>query len=112
MNTRRHDPTADELKVDRSRTVLQIAVNLVFGIPFLWGLLVAVRGRVMWQSHRIFGDGIGRSATSLWIMVAATGAMWLGVSLMLRSSPREKFAGLVSSLVALALLFGHRLVGP
>src|SRR5450432_3030517 len=88
-DARRDRSTAGEVVVDRSRTILQVAVNLVFGTPFLWALLVAVRGRTLWQSHRIFGDAIG-NATSIWIMVAATGALWLGVSLMLASAPRAK----------------------
>jgi len=39
------------------------------------------------------------------VMVAATGALWLGVSLMLRSTPRGKLAGVVSGAVAFALLY-------
>jgi len=96
--------------VDRSRIVLGIAVNVVFGTPFLWSLLVAVRGRILWQSHRLFGDVAARGATSMWVMVAATGALWLGVSLMLHSTPRGKLAGVVSGLVAFALLIGDRLM--
>jgi uncharacterized membrane protein len=108
-DTRRDRATADELDVDRSRTLLQVAVNLVFGTPFLWALLVAVRGRTLWQSHRIFGDALGHAATSMWIMVAATGALWLGVSLMLASAPRAKAAGGIAALVACALLLWLRL---
>jgi hypothetical protein len=59
----RESPTSVERDGDASGTVLQVAVNVVFGTPFLWGLLVAVRGRDLWHSHRLFGDALGRAAT-------------------------------------------------
>lgn len=108
-DARRDRSTADELDVDRSRTILQVAVNLVFGTPFLWALLVVVRGRTLWQSHRIFGDAIGHAATSMWIIVAVTGALWLGVSLMVAPAFRAKVAGGAAVLVACALLLWLRL---
>jgi hypothetical protein len=98
--SRHQSPTADGRGEDISGTVLQVAVNIVFGAPFLWGLLVAVRGRDLWHSHRLFGDTLGRATTSMWLVVAASGALWLGVSLMLRPAPRLKTAGVL--LVALA----------
>ena len=107
-DARRDRSTADEPDMDRSRTLLQVAVNLVFGTPFLWALLVAVRGRTLWQSHRIFGDALGHAA-SMWVMVAATGALWLGVRLMVASAPRAKAAGGIVALVACALLLWLRL---
>jgi len=87
-----------------SRSILQIAINLVFGTPFLWCLLVAVRGRVLWDSHRIFGDGLGRNSALIWAMVAALGALWLGVSLMLASISNKRPAGGILVLLGCALL--------
>ena len=105
--SRHESPTAVERGGDTSATVLQIAVNVVFGAPFLWGLLVAVRGRDLWHSHRLFGDALGRAATSMWLIVAASGALWLGVSLMLRPAPRLKIAGVLVVVLACALLMSR-----
>jgi uncharacterized membrane protein len=98
--------TTEGPKVGASRTVLQIAVNLVFGTPFLWCLLIAVRGRVLWDSHRVFGDGIGRGSTLIWVMAAALGALWLGVSFLLTTVRARTFAGALLVLVASVLLVG------
>ena len=96
--------TTERSKVSKPRSILQIAVNLVFGTPFVFYLFVAVRGRVLWESHRIFGDGIGRNFALIWVMVAALGALWLGVSLMLASIPNRRHAGGLLVLLGCALL--------
>lgn len=101
------DPTrADRLQAGTSRKVLQLAVNIVFGLPFFWCLLVAVRGRDMWNSHRVFGDGIGQNAHLLWIVVAAMGALWLGVSLMLMATRLGRIAGTLLVVMGGAVLVG------
>jgi hypothetical protein len=93
-------------KVSSSRSILQVAVNLVFGAPFLWCLLVAIRGRVLWDSHRIFGDAIGRNFALIWVMAAALGALWLGVTVMLAPTPGRRPAGGILVLLGFALLVG------
>ncbi len=107
--SRHESPTAVGRGGDISGTVVQIAVNVVFGMPFLWGLLVAVRGRDLWHSHRLFGDALGRATTSMWLAVAALGALWLGVGLMLRPAPRLKIAGVLVVVLACGLLVGRGL---
>jgi hypothetical protein len=101
------DPTPTEyLQVSTARRVLQVAVNIVFGLPFLWCLLIAVRGRDLWSSHRVFGDGIGRNADLLWMVAAAMGALWLGVTLMLTAARAGRIAGALLVVVGGALLVG------
>jgi hypothetical protein len=90
----------------RVRSVLQVAINLVFGAPFLWCLVSAVRGPLWWGSHRLLGDGVGRSSTLVWVTAAALGALWLGVSLMLATLPARKAAGVLLVLAGCALLVG------
>jgi hypothetical protein len=91
---------------DRSRAILQIAINIVFGTPFLWCLLGAVRGPLWWGSHQLLGDGIGRDSMLVWAMVAALGALWLGVSLVLAPVRGRRLAGVLLILTGCALLVG------
>ena len=98
--------TAERLQVSTSRKVLQVAVNIVFGLPFLWSLLIAVRGRDLWNSHRMFGDGIGHDVGLLWMLVAAMGALWLGVSLMLMAARGGRIAGALLIVAGGMLLVG------
>jgi hypothetical protein len=40
----------------------------------------------------------------MWLVVAASGVLWLGVSLMLRPAPRLKIAGVLAVVLACGLL--------
>ena len=91
-------------RVDRAEGALRVAINFVFGMPFLWTLLVAVRGPLWWGSHRVFGDGVGRYSTLAWVMVVALGAIWLGVSLLFSSTLARRVAGSGSILIGGALI--------
>jgi hypothetical protein len=103
----RHDESPSEASVvDHSRTILQIAINIVFGMPFLWCLLGAVRGPIWWGSHRLLGDGIGRDSAFVWAAVAALGALWLGVSLMVAPARGRRTVGVLLVLTGSALLVG------
>jgi uncharacterized membrane protein len=90
----------------RARSVLQTAINIVFGFPFLWCLVGAVRGPLWWSTHRLLGDGIGRNFSFVWAMVAALGALWLGVSLMFAPARVRRFTGVLLVLTGCALLLG------
>ena len=99
-------PSTQTSRSETSGRVLQVAINLVFGIPFLWCLLYAVRGPLWWGSHKVLGDDIGRISSLVWVMAAATGALWLGVSLLLSAVPARKFVGALLVLLGSALLVG------
>ena len=72
-----------------SGAACQFTPSIVFGTPFLWCLLGAVRGPLWWGSHRLLGDGIGRDSMLAWAMVAALGALWLGVRPKIACSERS-----------------------
>lgn len=88
---------------DTSMPILQIAVNIVFGTPFLWCLFVAVRGNVGWGYRFLEGGSTGIAAL-IWPMAAALGALWLGVSLMLHPDRDRRPAGALFVLAGSALL--------
>lgn len=99
-------------RTSRSETsggFLQVAINLVFGVPFLWCLLYAVRGPMWWGAHKVLGDDIGRISALVWVMVAATGALWLGVSLLFSAVPARRFVAALLVLLGGALLVGLHL---
>jgi hypothetical protein len=94
-------------RVAGSGSGLQIAINLVFGSPFLWCLLGALRGHLWWGSHQLIGDGVGRGSHVIWATAFALGSFWLGVSLMLTSSAaRSRSLGLLLVVAGAALLVG------
>ena len=97
------NPTSIEApRAHRATQALRVAINFVFGMPFLWMVLVAVRGPLWWGSHRLFGDGVGRYSALLWVMAAAVGALWLGVSLLFANTRRQRLAGTLLIIVAAA----------
>jgi hypothetical protein len=89
---------------------LQIAIHVVFGTPFLWCLLGALRGHLWWGVHQLIGDGVGDVSRVIWATTLALGSFWLGVSLMLMSSAaRNKSVGLLLVLAGAGLLIAiHR----
>lgn len=88
---------------DTSMPILQIAVNIVFGTPFLWCLFVAVRGNVGW-GYRLLDAGRSSMAPYVWTMAAALGALWLGVSLVLHPVRARRPAGALLVLAGSALI--------
>jgi uncharacterized membrane protein len=91
---------------DRARKALRVAINFVFGMPFLWALVVAVRGPWWWAGHRLFEASLVRYSALLWGMVVALGALWLGVSLMFARARAGRLAGALLVLFGAALLVG------
>jgi hypothetical protein len=90
-------------ETDTSLPILQIAVNLVFGPPFLLCLFVAVRGNVGW-GYRFLEGGGHSIAPYVWTMAAALGALWLGVSLLLHPVRARRPAGGLLVLAGSALI--------
>jgi hypothetical protein len=101
---RRARPGSNATETDTSGRILRAAVNLVFGMPFLFCLLTATRGHLWLQTHRMLGDGVGRAAPLLWPVIASLGALWLGVSLMLQPVPQRRPTGALLVLAGSALL--------
>jgi len=93
----------DSPKSDRSLPILQIAINIVFGTPFLACLLVAIRGKLAWGYRFLEGGGHG-SGPYVWTMAVALGALWLGVSLVLHPLRVRRPAGALLVLVGSALI--------
>lgn len=90
-------------ETDTSLPILQIAVNLVFGTPFLACLFVAVRSKIAWgyRFPEVGGHGFG---PYVWTMAAALGALWLGVSLVLHPVRPRRPAGALLMLAGSALI--------
>jgi hypothetical protein len=81
------EPSANEgSEAARPEPSLGLAINLVFGTPFLWSLLGALRGHLWWSCHLLIGDGIGRASHVVWAASPALGSFWLGVRLMVTSA--------------------------
>ncbi len=88
---------------DTSLPLLQIAINLVFGAPFLACLFVAFRSNIGWgyRSLEFAGHGFG---PYVWTMAAALGALWLGMSLLLHPVRARRPAGAMLVLAGSALI--------
>lgn len=99
-----HQASRETPRVDRGKQALHVAINFVFGMPFLWALLIAVRGPLWWGSHRLFGDSVSRLPALLWVMVVALGALWIGVSLMFAARRGTKLAGVLMVFLGTLLL--------
>jgi hypothetical protein len=87
---------------DTSLPILQIAINLVFGTPFLACLFVA-RSKIAWV-YRIPEIGGYGFVPYVWTMTAALGALWLGVSLALHPVRARRPAGAFLMLAGTALI--------
>ena len=88
---------------DTSLPIVQIAINLVFGTPFLACLFVAVRSKIAWgyRSLEVAGHEFG---PYIWTLAAALGALWLGVSLLLHPVRARRSAGAMLVLAGSALI--------
>jgi hypothetical protein len=104
MSARRARSDSDPTGADRSNRILRAAVHVVFGMPFVLCLWAATRGPLWLASHRMLGDGVGRAASLVWPAIAALGALWLGVSLMLQPDPKRKPTGALLVLAGSAVL--------
>ncbi len=93
----------DAPESDTSLPILQIAINIVFGTPFLACLFVASRGKLAWGYRLLEGGGHG-FGSYVWTMAVALGALWLGVSLVLHPARARRPAGALLMLVGSALI--------
>ena len=86
-----------------SLPILQIAINLVFGTPFLACLFVALRWNIGW-GYRLLDSVHSGTHPYVWTMAAALGALWLGVSLVLHRVRARRPAGALLVLAGSALI--------
>ena len=93
----------DSPESDTSLPILQIAINIVFGTPFLACLLVAIRGKLAWGYRFLEGGGHG-FGPYVWTMAVALGALWLGVSLAVQPARARRPAGALLVLAGSALI--------
>jgi hypothetical protein len=89
---------------------LPLAVAAVFGIPFLYCLQGAARGRLFIGPHSFFADAPLVPGSIAWAVTAALGSLWLGVSLLLgpasrRSERVHNALGFALTLAGVAVLF-------
>jgi hypothetical protein len=93
-----------------------LVVAAVFGIPFLYCVQAAARGRLFIGPHPFFNDAPLLSGSVAWAVTAALGSLWLGVSLLLGLAPRlpervRDALGFALTLAGVAVLFlGARLL--
>ena len=87
-------------------TLLRVAVNVVFGAPFLASLAFALRAPLWWRSRNVLADQIGGQPALLWATVAALGVLWLGAISLLAPVAWRRFTGALLVAVAGAMLVG------
>ena len=90
----------------KPQTLLRVAVNVVFGAPFLASLAFALRAPLWWRSRNVLADQIGGHPALLWATVAALGILWLGTNSVLAPVAWRRYAGALLIVVASALLVG------
>ncbi len=88
----------------KPEALLRAAVHVVFGVPFLCSLALAVRPS-LWRSNNVLGDQIGSNPALPWTTVAALGMLWLGVLSLLAPAPWRRYAGAFLVIAGSALLF-------
>ena len=85
-------------------TFLRVAVNVVFGTPFLASLAFALRAPLWWHSRNVLADQIGGQPALLWATVAALGILWIGAISLLAPVAWRRVAGALSVTAGSALL--------
>jgi hypothetical protein len=85
--------------------LLRAAIHVVFGVPFLCSLVVAIRLSLWWRNVNLLSDRIGSDLALLWTSAAALGMLWLGVLFLLTPAPPRKYAGALLVIVGSAVLF-------
>lgn len=90
----------------KAQTFLRVAVNVVFGTPFLASLAFALRAPLWWRSRNVLADQIGGQPALLWATVAALGILWLGTISVLAPVAWRRVAGALLIIAASALLVG------
>lgn len=103
MSSGAHAEAHAQPEATTSAPILQIAVNIVFGTPFLACLFLAMRGS-LWDGFRRLEAGGVAIAAVIWPMTASLGAVWLGASLLLRpvSTTRAATVRIAGALLVLA----------
>jgi hypothetical protein len=90
----------------KPQTFLRVAVNVVFGTPFLASLAFALRAPLWWPNRNVLADPIGGHPALLWATVAALGILWLGTISVLAPVACRRVAGALLVTVGSALLVG------
>jgi hypothetical protein len=99
-----------------SPALLQLALGVVFGIPFLYCAQGALRGRLFVGRLAYFGNDALISGYAAWVVTTALAALWLGLSLQLGSASRvpERIRNALGAVLTFAgvtvLLFSARLL--
>ena len=86
--------------------MLRVAVNVVFGAPFLASLAFALRAPLWWRSRNVLADQIGGQPVLLWATVAALPVLWLGAISLLAPVAWRRIAGAPLVTDGSALLVG------